>query len=368
MPPITGENRIVNTLRIAVDSDRLDRPEAIQAIERAADILRAGGLVAMPTETVYGLAANALDADAVARIFVAKKRPSWDPVIVHIAGNVTGNVMLRDLAIGIPDRALKLMQAFWPGPITFLLPRSGAVPDAVTAGRTLVAIRMPAHPVAFELICKAGVPLAAPSANLFGHISPTTAQHVLDDLDGRVDAILDAGPALHGVESTVLDPSRSPMVIYRPGAITAEEIERIAGDVKLIQTGEPITAAPIEGLPSPGVGLRHYAPHARLALIEAPLDKLSFCVAETVESNVNERLGLMLFSEFNEVGREFPGVVVFRWGRSTDPEELARNLFAGLRWLDDLGCTLIICPLPPNSGIGTAIRDRLCKAAYPAGE
>lgn len=364
--PITGENRNVNTLRLVVDPDRLDRPEALRAIERAADILRAGGLVAMPTETVYGLAANALDATAVARIFAAKQRPSWDPVIVHIAGNVVGNVMLRNLVMGIPDGALKLMQAFWPGPITFLLPRSAAVPDAVTAGRPLVAIRMPAHPVALELICRAGVPLAAPSANLFGHISPTTAEHVLDDLDGRIDAVLDAGSTLHGVESTVLDPCRSPMVIYRPGAITAEEIHQIAGPVELIRTDEPVTVAPIEGLPSPGVGLRHYAPHARLALIEAPLDRLPSCLNEALTSNVNERVGLMLFSEFKEVGLEFPRVVIFHWGSSTDPEELARNLFAGLRSLDAQGCTLIICPLPSESGIGTAIRDRLRKAARPA--
>ncbi|HUN85732.1 MAG TPA: L-threonylcarbamoyladenylate synthase [Terracidiphilus sp.] len=356
----------MNTLRLKLDPNRLDRFEGRKAIGRAAEILRSGGLVATPTETVYGLAANALDATAVARIFAAKERPTWDPIIVHIAGQVVGGEMLDNLVTEIPEAAQKLMRAFWPGPLTLLLPRSTAVPDSVTASRPMVGVRMPAHPVAFELIRKAGVPLAAPSANLFGHTSPTTAEHVLDDLDGRIDAILDAGPTLHGVESTVVDPCQEPLVIYRPGAITADEIRRIAGPAKLFQTSNPLSIASMEALPSPGVGLRHYAPRARLALLEVPLDRLPSRLSEAVESNINERIGLMLFSEFEAEGRAFPGVLVFPWGHSTDSVELAHNLFAGLRSLDAQGCTLIICPLPTDSGIGTAIRDRLRKAAQPS--
>ena len=225
-------------MRLAVDPARLDTKDAQQAIAQAADILRSGGLVALPTETVYGLGANALDRDAVSRIFEAKQRPSWDPVIVHVAGPVTDNPMLAALVTEINEPARRLMQSFWPGPLTLLLPRSRAVPDAVTAGRPLVGVRMPAHPVAFEVIRQAGVPIAAPSANVFGHISPTSAEHVLDDLDGRIDAILDAGPTHHGVESTVLDPCQSPSVIYRPGAITAEQIQHLVGSVAVFAPGD----------------------------------------------------------------------------------------------------------------------------------
>jgi len=203
----------VKTLRLIVDATKLDTLEAGRALDQAAAILRRGGLVALPTETVYGLGANALDEAAVKAIFAAKQRPAWDPVIVHIADEF----MLAKLVEQVPDAAVKLMKAFWPGPLTLLLPRSSAVPDVVTAGRPLVGVRMPAHPVALELIRRAGVPVAAPSANMFGHISPTTAAHVLHDLDGRIDAVLDAGCTAHGVESTVLDPCQSPMLIYRPG-------------------------------------------------------------------------------------------------------------------------------------------------------
>jgi L-threonylcarbamoyladenylate synthase len=355
----------VKTLRLVVDPAHLDTAEAIEALERAAAILRAGGLVALPTETVYGLGANAMDPAAVARIFAAKQRPAWDPVIVHIAGPVAQNPMLDALVTEIPEPARRLMAAFWPGPLTLLLPRSAAVPDAVTAGRPLVGVRMPAHPVAFELIRQAGVPVAAPSANTFGHISPTTAAHVLEDLDGRIDAILDAGPTHHGVESTVLDPCRSPMVIYRPGAITTVQIRDTAGPVEVFQNGEPLQPTSREALPSPGVGLRHYAPRARLVLVEAPLAELARRLAEAAAPYATERLGLMLPAELAAAAplAGLPSAAVFAWGRWAAPDELARSLYAGLRALDAQGCTVILCPLPPAAGVGAAIRDRLRKAA-----
>jgi L-threonylcarbamoyladenylate synthase len=352
----------VNTLRLAVNPNQLDDPESRQAIARAADILRGGGLVAMPTETVYGLAANALDSAAVARIFIAKQRPAWDPVIVHIAGPATPeNPMLQQLATSIPESARKLIAAFWPGPLTLLLPRSAAVPDAVTAGRPLVGIRMPAHPVACELILSVGVPLAAPSANLFSHTSPTTAEHVLQDLDGRIDAILDAGPALHGVESTVLDPTQSPMVIYRPGAVTASQIRLIAGEVEVFRSPDELHAEPKETLPSPGVGIRHYAPKARLVLIEAPLSELPSRLAHAFADQSSPRVGIMLPVELAAAAPK--GAIVFAWGRWDAPEELAHGLYAGLRSLDIQRCEVILCPVPPGEGIGAAIRDRLRKAA-----
>ena len=333
--------------------------EAEQALERAAAILRGGGLVALPTETVYGLGANALDAAAVGRIFEAKERPAWDPVIVHVAGPDGGAAMLDGLVKEVRDAARKLMAAFWPGPLTLLLPRTAAVPDAVTAGRPLVGVRMPAHPVALELIRRAGVPVAAPSANLFGRISPTTAAHVLADLDGRIDAVVDAGPTEHGVESTVLDPNTSPMTIYRPGAVTSNQIQEIAGAVENYRESGAPQARPREALPSPGVGLRHYAPKARLVLVGAALDRLGKLLADTARDLRGEKVGVMLPTE---VAAPAEIAAVFAWGRWAAPEELARSLYAGLRALDAAGCTVILCPVPPAEGIGAAIRDRLIKA------
>lgn len=353
-----GENGNVKTLRLIVDPGRVATAEAGEALERAAQILRGGGLVALPTETVYGLGANALDAAAVERIFAAKQRPAWDPVIVHVGGIE----MLDCLVSAVPDEAQRLMKAFWPGPLTLLLPRTRAVPDAVTAGRLLVGVRMPAHPVALELIRRAGVPIAAPSANTFGRISPTSAAHVLEDLEGRIDAVLDAGPTLHGVESTVLDPSRSPMTIYRPGAVTAEQIRETAGAVEIFTSEEKLYETPHETLPSPGVSLRHYAPRARLVLVEGSLADLGVRLAEAARSLAADRLGLMLPTGI-ALPADLGSALVFAWGCWSAPEELARKLYAGLRELDGRGCTTILCPLPPGDGVGAAIRDRLRKGA-----
>jgi L-threonylcarbamoyladenylate synthase len=353
----------VQTLRLAVDPQHLDTAQARAALDRAADILRSGGLVALPTETVYGLGANALDPAAVARIFTAKQRPSWDPVIVHIAAPPSPvsmtNAMLDQIVTAIPDSGRRLIAAFWPGPLTLLLPRSAAVPDAVTAGRPLVGVRMPAHPVALQLIRRAGVPVAAPSANMFSRTSPTTADHVLEDLDGRIDAILDAGPTAHGVESTVLDPGQSPMLIYRPGAVTAEQIRSVAGPVETYQK-EPRAESP-QALPSPGIGMRHYAPRARLVLIEAAPSDLPAQLTRTAALYPTERIGVMLPAGMATTGG--PEMAIFQWGRWAAPEEMAHSLYAGLRALDGLGCTVILCPMPPAEGVGDAIRDRLRKAA-----
>ena len=252
----------------------------------------------------------------------------------------------------------RLMEAFWPGPMTLLLKRSGAVPDAVTAGRPLVGVRMPRHPVALELIRRAGVPVAAPSANFFGRTSPTTAAHVLEDLDGRIDAVVDAGATVHGVESTVLDPGKSPMVIYRPGAVTAEQVFAVAGAVEIFRDGD-LAESRREALPSPGLGLRHYAPRARLVLVEGETADLRKRLGEAVLRSKGERVGVMLPADFAGLNL---GAVEWRWGRWVAPEEMARELYAGLRALDAAGCTVIVCPVPQGDGIGAAIRDRLGKA------
>ena len=354
----------MKTLRLSVDPAQLETTEAQEALERAAQILRSGGLVALPTETVYGLGANALDAVAVGRIFAAKQRPAWDPVIVHIADEA----MLVGLFERVPEAARKLMKAYWPGPLTLLLPRAGgstgAVPDAVTAGRPLVGVRMPAHPVALALIRRAGVPVAAPSANLFSHISPTTAAHVLADLDGRIDAVIDAGPTEHGVESTVLDPCQTPMLIYRPGAVTSLQIRHTAGEVQLYRDDGAPQAKPRQALPSPGVGLRHYAPRARLVLLEGGLVDLEARLAGLVLDLPEDQVGVMLPAEVAQSQEAF---AVFNWGRWAVLEELAHALYAGLRALDDAGCTVILCPLPPANGIGAALRDRLERAVQSDG-
>lgn len=318
-------------------------------IARAAEILRAGGTVSFPTETVYGLGANALASGAVAQIFEAKQRPLWDPLIVHVCDRA----MLEQIA-EISVKAEELIAAFWPGPLTLLLPRTSAVPDAVTSGRLLVGVRMPAHPVALALIRAAGLPVAAPSANRFGHTSPTTAAHVLDDLDGRIDAVLDGGPTMVGVESTVLDPIAR--IVYRPGAITLPMIEAVLGPVTLFRPVAGVRDVSPASMPSPGVGIRHYAPRARLILVASELE----LIARLGEFS-GDRLGIMLPNDWRlpaETRAE-----VFRWQASTDAAALAQSLFSGLRELDDRGVSVILCPLPGEEGLGLAIRDRLQKAA-----
>ncbi|WP_353068910.1 L-threonylcarbamoyladenylate synthase [Tunturibacter empetritectus] len=343
-------------------SGKTVRFAAEDGVSQAAEMLRAGGTVAFPTETVYGLGANALDAAAVAKIFAAKKRPAWDPVIVH----VSDREMLQLVAV-VSAKAEALMEAFWPGPLTLLLPRTSAVPDAVTAGRELVGVRMPAHPVALELIRSASVPVAAPSANLFGRTSPTTAAHVLEDLDGRIDAVLDGGATSVGVESTVLDVEA--MTIYRPGAVTAEMIASVAGEVTIFQS-EAVElsgiAEPPESLPSPGVGLRHYAPRAKLVLVDVVSDSdLIYALNPAIERYertsdlLGDLLGVMLPDDWDAHSAKY----VFPWGPWGNNEVLARRLFAGLRMLDEAGATVILCPLPDANGVGLALRDRLQKAA-----
>jgi L-threonylcarbamoyladenylate synthase len=333
-----------------IQTEQLDATNPT-SITRAAQILRAGGTVAFPTETVYGLGANALSAEAVARIFAAKDRPSWDPLIVHVSDRD-----MLDQVGEVSPRAEALIANFWPGPLTLLLPRTSRVPDSVTAGRSLVGVRMPAHPVAAALIREAGLPIAAPSANRFGRTSPTTAAHVLHDLDHRIDAILDGGPTSVGVESTVLDPAQTPMLIYRPGAITAEMIEPVAGPASLYQPQHPNLTP--ESLPSPGVGIRHYAPRARLVLTATTVE-----LTETANqlTATGERIGVMLPTGWPAP----PNASTFAWGDWHSAETLAQNLFAGLRALDAGNVTAILCPLPEASGVGLAIRDRLQKAARP---
>lgn len=348
---------MIDTLRLRVDPNDLASVASRISIERAADILQRGGTVAFPTETVYGLGANALDPAAIARIFAAKQRPAWDPLIVHISDEE----MLRRIIDNLPDNALRLIEVFWPGPLTLLLPKNTSIPHSVTAGRPRVGVRMPAHPVAQALIRAAGVPVAAPSANTFGRISPTLAAHVAEDLEGRIDAILDAGEATHGLESTVVDVGESPCVVYRPGVITLEQIRAVC--VGAVAYADTESAAAPESLPSPGLGLRHYAPRAKLVLIDGEGEEQIAAFRQAALSAAAEcRVGLMLPDSFQMAALGIQAQI-FRWGSWGDREELAQRLFAGLRQLDSFGVALILCPLPAAWGIGVAIRDRLQKAA-----
>jgi L-threonylcarbamoyladenylate synthase len=330
----------------------------------AAELLRDGRLVAFATETVYGLGADATSAAAVEGIFVAKERPHWDPLIVHLA-SATQLDLVAQVDAGLANRVAVLTERFWPGPLTLLLPRTAAIPDAVTAGRRLVGLRVPAHPAAHLLLAEAGVPVAAPSANRFGHTSPTTAAHVLADLDGRIDAVLDAGPCSIGLESTVLDPTQTPMVIYRPGAVTAAEIEGATGVP--VAMYEPPAAQDLEepaALPSPGVGMRHYAPQARLVLTEGSLVALDDEVRRSAaqDGGGQSSVGVLLPLGW---ALETPAVIE-PWAAWDDADALAAKLFSGLRALDDRGVLTVIAPLPADGpGMIAALRDRMRKAARP---
>jgi L-threonylcarbamoyladenylate synthase len=350
----------MQTLRLTVDPHDLASEASRASLKRAAEILRAGGTVALPTETVYGLGANALDVLAIAKVFAAKQRPSWDPLIVHISDTE----MLRQVVASAPQSAAKLIAAFWPGPLTLLLPKGDSVPDAVTAGRPRVGVRMPQHPVAQALIREAGVPIAAPSANRFGRTSPTTAEHVAEDLDGRIDAILDSGETIHGLESTVIDVCEDPCIIYRPGVISLEEIRAVGVEVVMFREVAAKNAGEPASLPSPGVGLRHYAPRAKLILIDGHGEAQIAAFGRALEQAQQNGAvpGLMLPDAF-ESAANGSRAIIYYWGKWSDAEELAQRLFAGLRSLDKEGATVIVCPLPTAAGIGVAIRDRLLKAA-----
>jgi L-threonylcarbamoyladenylate synthase len=349
MARVTGKK----TLRLAVDANALDSASSMASLSQGAELLRKGGTVAFPTETVYGLGANALDQAAVQAIFEAKQRPAWDPLIVHIASHD----QLRLVAGDIPANGRLLMEAFWPGPLTLLLPKGAAVPSIVTAGRARVGVRMPRHPVARRLIELAQLPLAAPSANSFGNTSPTRANFVLQDLDGRIDAVIDAGDATLGLESTVVDVCEDSPVLYRPGMVTLQQLQAICPT--LVAYREPHDGeSASQAMPSPGLGLKHYSPRARLILLEGVTGPGELWkLAEQLHA-AGEIVGIML-------PRSFPALpfLTFDWGDLANHQELARRLFAGLRELDTAGATVIICPLPEDTGLGVAIRDRLLKAA-----
>jgi len=337
------------TLRIKVDP----AAPAAEEIARAAETIRAGGLVAFPTETVYGLGANALDATAVERIFTAKGRPAHDPLIVHVASVD----WLPQVAAEIPPLAQTLAERFWPGPLTLVLPRTTAVPNGVTAGGETVAVRAPSHPVAQALLRASMVPIAAPSANRFGHTSPTTARHVLDDLEGRIEVILDGGATSIGVESTVLDLTVSPPVVLRHGGVPIEALRETIGAVAG-RTGRKDEQV----LASPGMLDRHYAPRTPLVLYRGneALATLAAIGAQLTRDGIRV---CVLAPEEDRPLLESSGLSTISLGAESDLGEVARNLYRALRDADASGADLLLAREPLGGGIGAAIRDRLVRAA-----
>ena len=311
-----------------------------EAIRRAAEIIRRGGLVAFPTETVYGLGADAFAPLAVARIFEVKKRPYFDPLILHVAN--PGD--LGQLVTEIPSGAKKLVDRLWPGPLTVVLPKKEAVPDIVTAGLPTVAVRMPRHSIALRLIQLAESPIAAPSANPFGYLSPTTAEHVRDQLGDQVDLILDGGPCPVGVESTILSFVGGKPRLLRPGGVTLEEIEEMIGRVE-----RPPEEA--DHPQSPGMLPKHYAPRTPIVLDRS----------EKGYDYSGKRIGWLGLQEPDQP-HAFQHVEIL--SRIGDLKEAAANLFAAIRRLDALNLDLIVAEPVPEVGLGRAIMDRLRRASH----
>lgn len=336
-------------IRMKIKTQVLPAEEA--GIEQAAELLRSGGLVALPTETVYGIAADARNGEAVAKIFVAKGRPQDNPLIVH----VTGPEMLPGLVREVPERAQLLMAAFCPGPLTIIMPRGPEVAAECCAGLDTVGIRMPSHPVARAVIQKSGCAFAAPSANLSGKPSPTNAQDVFEDMDGRLPLILDGGDCDVGVESTVVSVAGEKPVLFRPGHITLEDLERALGEEV------EVSHAILEKLPegetaqSPGMKYKHYAPKADVTLLRGSFEQFK----AYVEAHADQNPSCLCFTG----EAEKLAVPCVEYGREGDGADQSRHLFRCLRALDEQGDTVVYARCPEQDGLSMAVYNRLIRAA-----
>lgn len=319
-------------------------------IETAADILRNGGLCAIPTETVYGLAANALDEQAVRNIFIAKGRAQDNPLIVHISDISE----LPPLVKEIPDIVYRLAERFWPGPLTMIMYKSELIPDAVTCGGDTVAIRMPQNEIARKIIKATGRPLAAPSANLSGGVSPVTAQHCMRDLSGRVDAILDGGECTVGLESTVISCVTNPIRLLRPGFVTVDDLKSVCGEVLV---DEAVLHPLKDGVKpaSPGMKYTHYSPKAKVIILNG--DSAAYC------NYVNQNGGENVFSLCFDEDISALKVPYISYGGENDGAKQAERLFYSLRELDDMGARMIYARMPKSDGVGLAVLNRLLRSA-----
>lgn len=344
----------MKTVRVKIDRQK---PLTDEMLSEAAKILREGGLVAFPTETVYGLGANALDEEASGKIYAAKGRPSDNPLIAHIS-QVSE---LEPLVARVPEAAVKLMDAFWPGPLTMIFPKSSRVPYGTTGGLDTVAIRMPDDPIASRLIRLAGVPVAAPSANTSGRPSPTMADHVWQDMEGKIEMIVDGGPVGIGVESTIVDVSGPAPTVLRPGAVTMEMLTEVLGQVEI----DPAILGPLRDdvrPKAPGMKYRHYAPKAELTLVEgepeAAVKEINRLAAEKLGAGF--RVGIICTEETrNRYGQgEIRSI-----GTRAEEATIAHNLYAVLREFDDLQTDYIYSESFSRDSLGQAIMNRLTKAA-----
>lgn len=339
---------------IKIDPKNINRDKLIVA----AKALRDGKVVAFPTETVYGLGANALNPSAVEQVFIAKGRPSDNPLIVHIADRNS----INELTDGIPEKAAALMDKLWPGPLTLVLKKSSIIPQIITAGLDTVGIRMPEHPVALELIRQAKVPVAAPSANVSGKPSPTKAKHVLDDLDGKIEICIDAGSSRVGLESTVLDVTVDPPMLLRPGGVTPEQIEEIIGPIEIDKT--ILGKVNANNIPkSPGMKYRHYSPKAHVIIVNAKnIDNQVKKITELANQSINEgkKVGICATDQTVNFYTGFDTISV---GDRNNPETIASKLFALLREFDDRGAEIILAESVDKNGVGLAIMNRMVKAA-----
>ena len=338
------------------DSGQFTREEQ-EHLKEAAEILKNGNLVAFPTETVYGLGANALDESAAKKIYAAKGRPSDNPLIAHVC-NLE---MIEPLISYFPEKGRKLAEAFWPGPMTLIFPKSDLVPYGTTGGLDTVAIRMPSDPVAAELIRLAGVPVAAPSANTSGRPSPTLAEHVYQDMNGKIDVILDGGPVGIGVESTIVDVTGEIPMLLRPGAITMEMLRETVGEVEI----DPAIVGPMKAdmrPKAPGMKYRHYAPKADLTLLEGETGDVVRKINELAAEKLAEghRVGIICTDETQS---SYPAGLVRSIGSRAKEETIAHNLYAVLREFDDLGAEYIFSEKFSEDHLGLAIMNRLNKAA-----
>lgn len=328
-----------------------------KVITQAARILASGGLVAFPTETVYGLGGNAFDSTAASRIYEAKGRPSDNPLIVHISKTED----MKQLSDNIPEVAYRLAEVFWPGPLTMIIPKNSRVPKSVTGGLDTVAVRFPSHRIARRMIEESGVYVAAPSANISGRPSPTTAQHVIEDLSGRVDMIIDGGDIEIGVESTIVDLTEEVPVILRPGYITKAMLETVCEEVRMdpaLMSGVGKEVRP----KAPGMKYRHYAPKAELTILEGEEHKVKSMLRKLYDENTaaGKRVGIMASDEICE---GYEGELVISIGHRDDPDAIAHNLFRALRKFDDLSADVIYAEGFCEDGIGQAIMNRMLKAA-----
>ena len=341
----------MHTLYFDLRDTKGQQKEIEDKIGAAAKILREGGLVAIPTETVYGLGANGLDSEAVQRIFEAKGRPNDNPLILH----VTGQQWLPRYCRDVPPIAYVLARKFWPGPLTMILKRKPIVPDETTAGLDTVAMRCPNHPVTLAIIREAGIPIAAPSANTSGRPSCTSAQDVLEDMDGKIQGVVDGGPCTVGVESTILDLTCEPPRLLRPGGLPLEDLERLIGH---IDVDKAVTSALKEGEKpkAPGMKYRHYAPKAPVTVITGAPEKS----AREIQKRVTPTSGVICFDEYAHLFREQE---VHTLGPSGDKLTQAQRVFDALRTFDNSAVTEIFAQCPDNRGLGLAVGNRLKKAA-----